>query len=113
MKKINTFFERKRELQLIPVGKSRTVPNQALDLKDLLKNGDLDTITERIRKRMIYGERVALKDLTDFDHMKRKIDHLNMIMNQGIDKVIEKVDQPDKSNEVKEETPQNKDDDKK
>lgn len=82
MKDVNSFWEKTRETKQIDYGRSMTLPGLEIPLNELLASGDIDSVSEKIRKRMIFGKRIQINDLTDFDNFKKKVDHYKSLLSQ-------------------------------
>lgn len=82
MKNVNSFWQKTRETQSVDYGRSMTLPGLEIPLNELLASGEIDTVSEKIRKRMIFGKRIQINDLTDFDNFKKKVDHYKTLLKQ-------------------------------
>lgn len=80
MKNVNTFWKREHETNIVPGKKSLTVPGLTMTISELLKNGDIDSISQKVRKRMIFGKRITINDLSDIDYYKGKLEHYNNLI---------------------------------
>lgn len=79
-RQINTFWKREHEETRTPKGDFVTIPGMAIEISSLLKTGDLDTVSQKIAKRMIYGKRVTIDDLTGLDYFANTIKRYNNLL---------------------------------
>lgn len=104
MKNVNTFFKAERKDKPQDPGRSLTMPGLTIDLAEVLQQGNLDTLSEVQRKRMIFGKRTQLTDLTDLDYYAGKIKHYETIFQQKVNaEKTEEVEKADEKTEAKKE----------
>lgn len=61
---------RNRRERFINDEPSITVPDLNISVKEISRNGKLDEVSEKQRKRMIFGKRIRMEDLTSIDRFK-------------------------------------------
>lgn len=105
MKNVNTFFKAERKDSVQDPGRSLTLPGLSIDISEVLQSGNLDSLSDNMRKRMIFGKRQQLTDLTDLDYYASKIKHYETIFNQKInsEKKINDEEKEEVKTEVKKE----------
>lgn len=93
MENVNNFWTINRVEPEEVKGKSLTVQGLTMPLSELLATGEVDSISEKIRKRMIFGKRLTINDLTDIDYFQEKVKHYENLMRykQAVEPIKEPV----------------------
>lgn len=74
----NSFFKKEhKDIVNYSPRTSSTIQGIETSVSEYLKNGTVESVQEKIRKRMIFGNRIKMEDLTAIDHFRYTITRYN------------------------------------